>query len=109
MDWGLLSFSRDGRIYRRQRMLLPFYSYCFAVVINLILRFSWAINRLPGMENIHSSVVVLIIEVGEVFRRSMWNIFRIEWEILVQQDRVAEKEAVKSGRITGGSIVNIST
>jgi cellulose synthase/poly-beta-1,6-N-acetylglucosamine synthase-like glycosyltransferase len=87
MDWGLISFHRDGRVTRRQRALYPFLFYFFAVIINCLLRFSWYINRLPGMNHIHSSIIVLIIEIGEVFRRSMWNIIRIEWEIINQQDK----------------------
>eukprot|EP01035_Chromulina_nebulosa_P023905 gene23905-31024_t len=31
---------------------------------------------------------VLMVEIAEIFRRSMWNLYRIEWEVLVQQDRL---------------------
>mmetsp|Transcript_21193 Transcript_21193/g.29154 ORF Transcript_21193/g.29154 Transcript_21193/m.29154 type:complete len:164 (+) Transcript_21193:15-506(+) len=92
MDWGLLSFSRDCRWSTRQRLLLPWPSYVFAVLINLVLRFSWAMNRLPWFKELDMTVVILTIELGEICRRAMWNIFRIEWEILVQQDRAREKE-----------------
>jgi hypothetical protein len=44
------------------------------------------------MNQMHSSVIVLIIEIGEVFRRSMWAIYRIEWEVIVQQDKAIEKD-----------------
>ena len=33
------------------------------------------------MDQLHSSVIVLIIELGEVFRRAMWAVYRIEWEV----------------------------
>jgi hypothetical protein len=39
-----------------------------------------------------------MVEIGEVCRRAIWNFFRIEWEILSQQDRLAlgdEEEADK--------------
>lgn len=45
-----------------------------------------------GMDQLHSSVIVLIIELGEVFRRSIWAIYRIEWEVIVQQERAIEKD-----------------
>ena len=91
MDWGLLTFARDGRVYRRQRVLLPIPFYAIAVIVNLLLRFSWTVNRIPGLEHIHSSIIILFIEIGEVVRRSMWNIFRIEWEVIVQSDKSLDK------------------
>lgn len=94
MDWGLITFHRDGRVARRHRALYPVIFYVLAVILNFVLRFSWTINRLPGMSHIHSSIIVLIIEIGEVFRRSLWNLFRIEWEIINQQDKLAEKDLI---------------
>lgn len=44
------------------------------------------------MEQLHSSIIVLLIELGEVLRRSMWAIYRIEWEVIVQQERAIEKD-----------------
>lgn len=98
MDWGLLSFTRDGRVLRRSRYLLPLLTYPLALVFNLVFRFSWTINRLPGFHQLHSSIIVLIIEVGEVVRRAVWNLYRIEWEVLTQQEKaLSEKEKEASG------------
>lgn len=99
MDWGLLTFTRNGRVLRRQRTFYPVFVYVMAVVINLILRFSWTINRWPGCQQLHSSIIVLVIELGEVIRRALWNCFRIEWEVLVQQEKI---NAAKDG----GDMVN---
>lgn len=96
MDWGLLTFTRDGRVLRRQRLYLPVISYVLLVVVNFILRFSWLVNRLPGADHLHSSIIVLVIEVGEVFRRALWNIYRIEWEVITQQEKALEKEKALS-------------
>ena len=52
-----------------------------------------------GMDQLHSSVIVLIIEIGEVFRRSIWAIYRIEWEVIVQQDRAIEKDPVLAEKL----------
>lgn len=51
------------------------------------------------MDQLHSSVVVLIIELGEVLRRSIWAIYRIEWEVIVQQDRAIEKDPVLAEKL----------
>lgn len=96
MDWGLLTFTRDGRVLRRQRLYLPVISYVLLVVVNFVLRFSWLVNRLPGADHLHSSIIVLVIEVGEVFRRALWNIYRIEWEVITQQEKALEKEKALS-------------
>ena len=73
-------------------MMLPLYCYILAAIINLILRFSWAANRIPQLSNLHSSHLVLMVELLEVGRRSMWNIIRIEWEVIVQADRASSNK-----------------
>ena len=30
---------------------------------------------------------MLMSEMAEIFRRAVWNLYRIEWEVLVQQER----------------------
>ena len=45
----------------------------------------------------------MFVELGEIFRRAMWNIFRIEWEIIVQQDRSREKEIKPAAGISRSS------
>ena len=61
MDWGLVSVSRDCRLSARQRLLLPWPSYLLAVILNLTLRFSWAMNRLPWFKELDMTVVILSI------------------------------------------------
>lgn len=89
MDWGLISFTRTGRVYWRPRLLIPFAFHIIAAVVNFILRFSWAANRIKGLQNMHPSHLILLVELAEVLRRSMWNIFRVEWEIIVRQNAAA--------------------
>ena len=60
-----------------------------------MLRFSWAANRIPSFSHLHASHLVLMVEIGEVFRRAMWNIFRIEWEVLVQHERALSAHNLK--------------
>jgi len=82
MDWGLLSLyapPQDSTF--RPRTVFPFYLHIIVATLNLILRFSWASNRIQSLASLPASHLVLMIELAEVMRRSMWNIFRIEWEI----------------------------
>jgi len=82
MDWGLISINRNGKINFRSRVLLPAICYLPAIIINLIMRFSWAANRIQFLSHLHASHLILIVELGEVLRRAMWNIYRIEWEVV---------------------------
>lgn len=87
MDWGLLALYSTPSSptlspnLHRPKTIFSFSLHLFISILNLILRFSWAANRVAGLSSLPSSQLVLIIELAEVFRRAVWNIFRIEWEI----------------------------
>jgi hypothetical protein len=75
MDWGLLTFTRDGRVLTRSRLLLPALTYFLVTLVNLALRFSWAINRMPGECATACCVAagvlaLLVIQCSSVCRRS---------------------------------------
>jgi len=91
MDWGLITLHRTGRCTCRSRWLLPFPLHLISCLINLLLRFSWASNLIPYFSSLNPTHLVFLIQFAEVFRRAIWNIFRVEWEVIVQQDRAAVK------------------
>lgn len=90
MDWGLLALYStppaptsplSSPNSHRPKTIFSFSLHLLISILNLLLRFSWAANRISGLSSLSSSQLVLIIELAEVFRRAVWNIFRIEWEI----------------------------
>lgn len=83
MDWGLLALYAQSSPtpFFRPRSVFPFALHLLMSVMNLVLRFSWAANRIAGLSSLPPTHLILLVEVAEVIRRSMWNIFRIEWEI----------------------------
>jgi hypothetical protein len=99
MDWGLISYTKKSGFFFRPRLLLPVTYHIVAAIINLILRFSWAANRIKALEHIHPSHLVLLIELAEVFRRAMWNIFRVEWEIIARQNAAATAKSIDDNSI----------
>jgi len=104
-DWGLLQFTREGRVYGRQRIMFPVAAYVLACTVNLVLRFSWAANRIPYFASFHASHLVLMVELAEVARRAMWNFFRIEWEMIVQAERASSRDDLAllgAGGVTKG-------
>lgn len=84
MDWGLLDkksgenkFLREETVYRSKAF------YYFAMVEDLIFRLLWTLTVSVGeLEIFHSELLKLILSVCEVFRRFIWNFFRLENEHL---------------------------
>ncbi len=103
MDWGLISFTRDGRIHTRAKLNFPLVLYLLASIINLTLRFSWYANRLPQLKAFHSSQLVLMVEAAEVGRRAMWNMIRIEWEV-IDKTGINSSSSMSSSGSSGGLI-----
>ena len=82
MDWGYFTIYRDGKVKLRQRCFYPVVTYVLVGVSNLVLRFAWAANKLEYFAEMDAASLVLFMELIEVFRRSIWNMYRIEWEII---------------------------
>ncbi|CAO3633741.1 unnamed protein product [Cunninghamella blakesleeana] len=79
MDWGLLDVDSYNFLLRDE---LVFYkwTYYIAIPMNILLRFSWAINK-AGL--VYSSQVITFgTAVLECIRRIVWNFFRLENEHL---------------------------
>jgi xenotropic and polytropic retrovirus receptor 1 len=80
MDWSLCNpfsphpFLRDLLAFRRT------WVYYAAMVLNVIIRFSWIYYVIFMQEIQHSGVLSFIISLAEVCRRGMWTIFRVENE-----------------------------
>jgi hypothetical protein len=87
MDWGLIQFSMKKNavcvcLRPRSLFFFPSMAYVFAITANLVLRFSWMANQLELFRGLHATQLVLLVELLEVIRRSIWNVFRVEWEII---------------------------
>ena len=79
-DWGL--FRLNHRTILRPKLLYGWKSfYCVAILIDFILRFAWTLKlTLALVWHIDSDVIYTGLVVGEIFRRFMWNFFRVEYE-----------------------------
>ena len=110
MDWGLISFSRDGKCGTRQRYFYPLVTYVLVGLCNLCLRFAWAANKLDFFAGMDAASLVLCLEIVEVFRRSIWNMYRIEWEIIaveakgrsVSKEDLGTDSSLSEGDLTPG-------
>ncbi|KAK6314078.1 xenotropic and polytropic retrovirus receptor 1a [Coregonus clupeaformis] len=86
MDWGLFDRGAGENTFLREEIVYPqkAYYYC-AIIEDVILRFAWTIQiSLTTMTNIPSvgDIVATVLAPLEVFRRFVWNFFRLENEHL---------------------------
>ena len=86
MDWGLFVADRTATCgYRLREPLLVTrkrWVYALICVFNFGLRFIWALsvfNVVPGRGR-----GMFLLESVEILRRTVWAIFRIEWEVVVK-------------------------
>lgn len=55
--------------------------YYFAMIINLFLRLTWVFSISPDIVDkigVNRDIFSLIIALAEMFRRCIWNFFRVE-------------------------------
>ncbi|XP_016917659.1 solute carrier family 53 member 1 isoform X2 [Apis cerana] len=84
LDWGLFDSNAGENKFLREEIVYssPYYYY-FAIIEDFILRFGWAFSlSLTEMGYVHADLMVSIIAPLEVFRRFIWNFFRLENEHL---------------------------
>ncbi|XP_045461774.1 xenotropic and polytropic retrovirus receptor 1 [Harmonia axyridis] len=84
LDWGLFDAKAgDNRFLREEIVYSSMWFYYFAIIEDLILRFAWAFSMsLTEMGYVHADLMVTLLAPLEVFRRFMWNFFRLENEHL---------------------------
>ncbi|XP_055841829.1 xenotropic and polytropic retrovirus receptor 1 [Episyrphus balteatus] len=83
MDWGLFDKNAGENKFLREEIVYTSTFYYFAIVEDLLLRFSWALSLyLTQMKFVPSEVMTSITAILEVFRRFVWNFFRLENEHL---------------------------
>uniref|UniRef100_UPI003FA61595 Solute carrier family 53 member 1 n=1 Tax=Drosophila melanogaster TaxID=7227 RepID=UPI003FA61595 len=94
MDWGLFdSKAGDNRFLREEIVYSSTWFYYFGIIEDLILRFSWTLSMsLIEAGYIEGDVMMTILSPLEVFRRFIWNYFRLENEHL---NNVAKFRAVR--------------
>ncbi|CAK8540643.1 unnamed protein product [Lathyrus sativus] len=84
MDWGLLA-KNSRNPWLRDKLLVPYKSvYFVAMAVNVILRFAW-MQSVLGIKDapfLHRTALTAIVTCLEIFRRGIWNFFRLENEHL---------------------------
>uniref|UniRef100_UPI0037E929CF xenotropic and polytropic retrovirus receptor 1 homolog isoform X2 n=1 Tax=Semicossyphus pulcher TaxID=241346 RepID=UPI0037E929CF len=86
MDWGLFDRNAGENTFLREEIVYPHKAYYYsAIVEDVLLRFSWILTvSLSTVSRFHgiSDILATILAPMEVFRRFVWNFFRLENEHL---------------------------
>ncbi|XP_028407700.1 xenotropic and polytropic retrovirus receptor 1 homolog [Dendronephthya gigantea] len=84
MDWGLLEWNLSENTLLREEIVYPYkFLYYFAIVEDFIFRLIWTLNVSVGYNGtVSQELMTSILAVCEIFRRFIWNFFRLENEHL---------------------------
>lgn len=84
MDWGLFDKNAgENTCLREEVVYSSHFFYYFAIIEDFCLRFIWVLTFfLTENKMISSDLMVSIVAPLEVFRRFVWNFFRLENEHL---------------------------
>uniref|UniRef100_A0A8C5VHV4 Solute carrier family 53 member 1 n=1 Tax=Microcebus murinus TaxID=30608 RepID=A0A8C5VHV4_MICMU len=86
MDWGLFDRNAGENTFLREEIVYPqkAYYYC-AIIEDVILRFAWTIQISVTSTSViprSGDIIATVLAPLEVFRRFVWNFFRLENEHL---------------------------
>lgn len=84
MDWGLFDKAAgENKLLREEIVYSSTFFYYFAIIEDFVLRFVWALSLyLTEMQYVSSDLMTSVLSPLEVFRRFVWNFFRLENEHL---------------------------
>jgi hypothetical protein len=84
-DWGLFQCCSDTHQRNWKDRKFPSWIYPIAIGINFLGRILGLIHPIALLCGIDANTIpwaVTMLQVGEVFRRSIWICFRVEWQVL---------------------------
>eukprot|EP00741_Cyanophora_paradoxa_P007408 tig00001128_g7167.t1 len=96
MDWGLLACAPGGGALLRPQLMYGPRAYYAAMVADALLRFTWVFSAWPQALGValHPEQLFLALQTGEICRRFMWNLFRLENEQLNNQGQFRAVRAI---------------
>lgn len=92
MDWGLAATPQARYPLLRDELRYGNAVYYYlAIIMDFALRLCWSLKLSSHLQR-HATgqTFVFIFEVLEVFRRFVWNFFRVEWECVKEKVDASE-------------------
>jgi hypothetical protein len=88
-DWNLGDLNCDRQFLRQTLAYRRVWIYHTAIVLNPVLRFSWILYVLYSLQLQHVELISFGISIGEVLRRGLWSLLRVESEHCTHSSRDA--------------------
>ena len=85
MDWGLVDLNNAGEntFLREEIVYSPKGYYYFAILEDFVLRLGWVVSLMfQEYSTIDATIISSVLAALEIFRRFVWNFFRLENEHL---------------------------
>ena len=99
MDWGLCMQSNSKYPFLRDKLLYSHPAvYYLAIFMDLALRLCWSLKLSSHLQHHASGLAfIFLFEILEIFRRFVWNFFRVEWQVISDEQKRQEvkKEEVQ--------------
>ena len=71
-------------------LLFPVWMYQLAILLDLLLRFLWSLKLSSHLHHlVEWQGGMFTMELLEIVRRSVWVLFRVEWEVVRRRERVS--------------------
>ena len=99
MDWGFFGKQLDSCRLLRPSRFGPELSL-LALLLNSSLRFGWMLRFYRASLFTSDDQYVMAIEFLEVLRRSVWNLWRVDWQLVCVAD-AAKEEGEARGQTRG--------
>lgn len=80
MDWSLGNPYAKNPLLREVLAFRRVWVYYAAMVMDIVIRFSWIFYAIFTHHNQHSAILSFVVSLAEVCRRGVWSIFRVENE-----------------------------
>ncbi|OQV11683.1 Xenotropic and polytropic retrovirus receptor 1 [Hypsibius exemplaris] len=99
MDWGFLDRNaKSNRLLRDSLVYSSSWYYYYTIVQDLVLRFAWTISiSVNELGLLHHEILLSVLATAELWRRFVWNFFRLENEHL---NNCGEFRAVRNIAVT---------
>jgi hypothetical protein len=97
-DWNLGDPDSDRWFLRRTLAYRRVWVYYAAIVLNPVLRFSWILYIIVPLQLQYSTLISFGVSIGEVLRRALWLLLRVESEHCTHLARDRENAPSIAGR-----------
>mmetsp|Transcript_27400 Transcript_27400/g.49318 ORF Transcript_27400/g.49318 Transcript_27400/m.49318 type:complete len:402 (-) Transcript_27400:401-1606(-) len=98
IDWGFFDGEASHFGLRRKLIYKKPIIYYGVISLNMLLRLTWVFTISPTIVSsmMRPELFTMILGIGEIYRRVMWNFLRMEWEQLLAVKKDVDQKTRKA-------------